>query len=134
MILQEPLTIAVNKYNTFAAFRIQNNRYLIFNGFQTFEGDYNNDDFIILTGKDVIPFVLVHNMRIDNNIYTLKQYCSRGGGKNYLSNIIKNSYIENELNTNLTVEDIYHEYNDYIISYDELWLMMIMYTQREYYS
>lgn len=131
MKILEPLECIIYKNKPFALFRIQNNDYLLFNGVQTCMAyDFDENDVIILKGEDVIPFVLVHNMRIDTTINVLRN--NNHGGNHHLLNVVKNAHIENELNTNLTVDDIYREYDDGIITYDELYLWLIIYAQNKY--
>ena len=131
MKLQEPITLYVHKNKAIALFKIENNKYLLFNGIQSVEMiDGFEDEYITLNNESAIPFILVHNMRIDIIVNELKN--TGRGGKHRLIVSARNSRIENELNTNLTVHDIYHEYNNGIITYDELHLWLIIDTQRKW--
>ena len=132
MKILEPYKLYICKNKPFAYFEMQGKKYLNFNGVQIVELNKHNieDDYIILTGEDVIPFILVHNWRIGNTINILRN--GGRGGKHHLLIIVKNAYIENELNTNLTVDDIYREYDNGIITYDELHLALIIYYQDKY--
>ena len=127
MILSEPLECIIKINRPFAYLKVEGGKYLSFNGFQIVNLDDKDieKDYITLIGKDVEPFILVHNMRISNIINALE---GMNNHKDFL-NTIKNAYIENELITNLTVNDIYHEYGNCIITYDELYLMLITYYQ-----
>lgn len=133
MKIEEPLIILINKHKPFAFFKIEHDKVLAFNGVQTLilNDDTNNEDhFIVLSGDDVIPFVLVHNMRMMTTIQILKN--EGKGGKHHLITIVKEAVIENELNTDLTVEDVYNDYDNDIITYDELYIWLILETQRKH--
>ena len=130
MILKQPFTILINKHSPIALFKTLDDKYLLFNSIQIIVDKYDEENHIILSGDNVIPFILVHNMRINNIINTLKK--NGYNDKNYLFDIVKNSYIENNLNSNLTVDDIYREYDNGIITYDELYISLIIYAQNQY--
>ena len=132
MLLQEPFCVVINKSKPYALFKIKDNEFLLFNGIQTMElEDTYKNNYIILTGEDVIPFILVHNMRINASLELLKNSKFKIRNKN-MFNVLNNACIENELNTTLTVHDIYKEYDDGIVTYDELHIYLAIDAQRKY--
>jgi len=132
MKLLEPYKLYICKNKPFAFFELQGKKYLNFNGVQITELNKHGieENYSLLTGEEVIPFILVHNWRISNIINSLRN--GGRGGKHHLFIIVKNAYIENELNTNLSVDDIYREYDNGIITYDELHIALINYYQNKY--
>lgn len=131
MILSEPLTCIISRTKPHAFFKVDGDKHLLFNGVQTMS-IYNDyiDEYIILKNEDVVPFILVHNMRIDATINILETNNKYGRGKNLL-NIVKEARIDNELNTNLTVKNVYDSYDTNIITYDELYLWLIIDAQNK---
>ena len=132
MKLEEPLVCLVNKNIDNAIFKIENNKYLLFNGIQTFEMDneFDINQYIILNNEDTIRFIIIHNARINNLIQELKNIGR--GGKHKIMLYTRNAYIENTLNTNIAIEDIYREYDDGVITYNELPLWMMLDVKRKY--
>ena len=128
MKLAEPFTLIISNKSPSAFFKTKDGKYLSFNGFQVANADESIKDYTIIKEReDILPFIILHNAHIDaikNGIFVTSRVC----GKRYLLDVLEKSYIDNELNTDLTIEDICEQYDDGIITYDYLhiWLMMDM--------
>lgn len=138
MVLSEPLTLLIGKDRPFVLFKTKDGDYLLFNGVQTvtMSGVYEsilNNYYIITEEKDIIPFIIVHNWRIDAAINDIKN--TKGGrvsGRTGIIQILNNARIDNVINTDLTIDDIYKEYDNGIITYDELHIFLTLYTRSKY--
>lgn len=109
MKLQEPLTYIINETHPkhIGFFKVKNNEYLISSGIQTLiMNEILHDKYCIITGKDVIPFIIYHNYIID---FAIKQLKNTSKGSNNIIKHTKNAYIENELDTDMTINDIIKE-------------------------
>ena len=111
MELQEPFTFVINKKHPrkLGVFKVDTNNtfdsYLMCAGVQTFGlNNIKQDNYLVITGEDVIPFIIHHNKVVRNLINDLK--ISGHGGKYNLMTISRNAIIENELNTDITIQDI----------------------------
>jgi hypothetical protein len=113
MLLSEPLTYIISKTHKdgLGLFRIENNRYLLISGVQTFEMDSNlKDDYYIIEGEDVIPFIIYHNWCNEHSAYL--SLLDDKDGKSWQSLYIKGAHIDNKINSNITIEELAHKYID----------------------
>lgn len=109
MILSEPLTIVISKTHVqnLALFKIKDNEYLLCGGIQTAEMNSDlKDNYFIIEGEDTIPFVIYHNWLNMYSREVLRKY-----GKNHWRYLtIINAYIENKLDSNISIEDLANKY------------------------
>ena len=102
MRLSEPLTIVISKTHVqnLGFFKTEDNIYLNCGTILMVEMDSDlKDNYFIIEGEDVIPFIIYHNWCISNLINSLGIY----------EETIKKYYIENTVNANFTIEDICKE-------------------------
>lgn len=56
----------------------------------------------------------------------------KGKGDNIIIQMINNAHIENELNSNITIDDIMHKYEYLHPDKDTLWISLIAIAQSDY--
>jgi hypothetical protein len=113
MILSEPLTYIISKEHKDGPglFRIEGNIYLLRGGIQTFEMNNNlEDNYYIIEGEDVIPFIIHHNWCNEHSAYL--SLLDDKDGKSWISLCIKKAHIDNKIDSNITIEELAHKYID----------------------
>lgn len=111
MKLAEPFVYVIQKSHAqkAGAFKLEDNKsWLLASGVQSFEFETdpteNNEDFITLTGEDVIPFIIFHNWANEISQAYLKSIGQ--GGKHKTMVITREAIIENDIETDITINDI----------------------------
>ncbi len=111
MKLAEPFVYVIQKSHAqkAGAFKLKDNKsWLLVAGVQTFEFETdpteNDEEFITLTGEDVIPFIVFHNWANEISQNYLKSIGQ--GGKHKPMVLTRKAIIENNIETDLTINDI----------------------------
>lgn len=109
MKLAEPFVYAIQKTHAqkVGAFKLEDGAWLVISQATTVEfttDPSENENFIVLTGNDVIPFILCHNWTMELSQAYLRSI-GRGGKHSEMIEA-RNAMIENEIDTDLTINDI----------------------------
>lgn len=116
MILQEPLTMIINKNKNYAMFKVNDNVYKFVAGTELMlskedaidlshaefiPDEINDNNYTYITGDDVIPYIVLHNYNIQTTIDEVDKKCSNEYLRNFTIKSLEDSMICNKINLDI---------------------------------